>query len=107
MQRSNNDVGGRVLEMSEAEFMVRGEGYIHGIDDLRRVALRVDDSGTPISVQDVATVQIDPDIRRGLAELNSDGEVVGGIVAVYRIWRGWGAVPRQRRLHSGEFGACS
>ena len=82
VRRSNNDVGGRVLEMSEAEFMVRGEGYIQGIDDVKRVALGVDDSGTPISVQDVATVQIGPDIRRGLAELNGDGEVVGGIVVV-------------------------
>ena len=82
VQRSNNDVGGRVLEMSEAEFMVRGEGYIRGIDDVKRVALGVDGSGTPITVQDVATVQIGPDIRRGLAELNGDGEVVGGIVIV-------------------------
>ena len=62
--------------------MVRGEGYIQGIDDVKRVALGVDGSGTPISVQDVATVQIGPDIRRGLAELNGDGEVVGGIVVV-------------------------
>ena len=82
VQRSNNDVGGRVLEMSEAEFMVRGEGYIQGIDDVKRVALGVDESGTPISVEDVATVQIGPDMRRGLAELNGDGEVVGGIVIV-------------------------
>ena len=82
VRRSNNDVGGRVLEMSEAEFMVRGEGYIQGIDDVKRVALGVDDSGTPISVQDVATVQIGPDIRRGLAELDGEGEVVGGIVVV-------------------------
>ena len=82
VERSNNDVGGRVLEMSEAEFMVRGEGYIQGVDDVRRVALGVDESGTPITVQDVATVQIGPDIRRGLAELNGEGEVVGGIVVV-------------------------
>ena len=82
VQRSNNDVGGRVLEMSEVEFMVRGEGYIQGVDDVKRVALGVDESGTPISVQDVATVQIGPDIRRGLAELDGDGEVVGGIIVV-------------------------
>ena len=62
--------------------MVRGEGYIQGVDDVRRVALGVDESGTPITVQDVATVQIGPDIRRGLAELNGEGEVVGGIVVV-------------------------
>ena len=82
VQRSNSDVGGRVLELSEAEFMVRGEGYIRGIEDVKRIALGVDDSGTPISVQDVATVQIGPDIRRGLAELNGEGEVVGGIVVI-------------------------
>ena len=82
VQRSNNDVGGRVLEMAETEFMVRGEGYIQGLDDVKRVALGVDPSGTPISVQDVATVQFGPDIRRGLAELNGEGEVVGGIVIV-------------------------
>ena len=82
VQRSNNDVGGRVLEMAETEFMVRGEGYIRGLDDVKRVALGVDPSGTPISVQDVATVQFGPDIRRGLAELNGEGEVVGGIVIV-------------------------
>ena len=82
VQRSNNDVGGRVLELSETEFMVRGEGYIQGLDDVKSVALGVDPSGTPISVQDVATVHFGPDIRRGLAELNGEGEVVGGVVIV-------------------------
>ena len=80
VRRSNNDVGGRVLEMAETEFMVRGEGYIRGLDDVKQVALGVDRSGTPISVQDVATVQFGPEMRRGLAELNGEGEVVGGIV---------------------------
>ena len=97
VERSNNDVGGRVLEMSEAEFMVRGEGYIQGVDDVRRVALGVDESGTPITVQDVATVQIGPDIRRGLAELNGEGEVVGGIVVV----RYGGQRPRGGRAGEG------
>ena len=82
VQRSNNDVGGRVLELSETEFMVRGEGYIQGLDDVKSVALGVDPSGTPITVQDVATVHFGPDIRRGLAELNGEGEVVGGVVIV-------------------------
>ena len=82
VQRSNNDVGGRVLELSETEFMVRGEGYIQDLDDVKSVALGVDPSGTPISVQDVATVHFGPDIRRGLAELNGEGEVVGGVVIV-------------------------
>jgi Cu(I)/Ag(I) efflux system membrane protein CusA/SilA len=82
VQRSNNDVGGRVLEMAETEFMVRSEGYIRGLEDVKQIALGVGPSGTPISVQDVATVQLGPEMRRGLAELNGEGEVVGGIVIV-------------------------
>ena len=82
VQRSNNAVGGGVLEMAETEFMVRSEGYIRGLEDVKQIAVGVGPSGTPISVQDVATVQLGPDIRRGLAELNGEGEVVGGIVVV-------------------------
>ncbi len=82
VRRSNVDVGGRVFESAETEFMVRGEGTIAGLDDVRRIALGVDTSGTPVTVEDVATVQFGPDIRRGLAELNGEGEVVGGIVVV-------------------------
>ena len=82
VRRSNSDVGGRVFETAETEFMVRGEGYIQGLDDVRQIALGVDASGTPVTVEDVATVQFGPDIRRGLAELNGEGEVVGGIVVV-------------------------
>ena len=82
VQRSNNEVGGRLIEMAETEFMVRGEGYIENIDDLKKVALAVDPGGTPILLGDLATVQIGPDIRRGLAELDGQGEVVGGIVVV-------------------------
>ncbi|MFQ5739985.1 MAG: efflux RND transporter permease subunit [Acidobacteriota bacterium] len=82
VQRSNNDVGGRLLEMSETEFMVRGLGYIQNVEALKEVALGVDGAGTPILLRDVGTVQLGPDIRRGLAELNGQGEVVGGIVIV-------------------------
>ncbi len=82
VQRSNSDVGGRVLEMSETEFMVRGRGYIRNVEDVKAVALGVDRNGTPILLRDVATVQLGPDIRRGLSELNGEGEVVGGIVVV-------------------------
>ena len=82
VRRSNTDVGGRVFETAETEFMVRGEGTIRGLDDVRRIALGVDASGTPVTVEDVATVQFGPEIRRGLAELNGEGEVVGGIVVV-------------------------
>jgi Cu(I)/Ag(I) efflux system membrane protein CusA/SilA len=82
VQRSNNDVGGRVLEMAETEFMVRSEGYIRGLEDVKQIAVGVGPSGTPISVQDVATVQLGPEIRRGLAELDGEGEVVAGVVIV-------------------------
>ncbi len=82
VQRSNNDVGGRVLEMAETEYMVRGRGYIRNEQDIRDIVLRVDERGNPLLVKDVATVQIGPEIRRGLAELNGVGETVGGIVVV-------------------------
>ncbi|MBT3343441.1 MAG: efflux RND transporter permease subunit [Gemmatimonadetes bacterium] len=80
IQRSNNDVGGRLLELSESEFMVRGRGYIASIDDIKQIAVGVDAQGTPILVGDVATVQLGPELRRGLAEWNGEGEIVGGIV---------------------------
>ena len=82
VKRSNNDVGGRLLEMAETEFMIRGLGYIQNLEDIKQIALGVDASGTPILIRDLATVQMGPDMRRGLAELNGQGEVVGGIVVV-------------------------
>ena len=82
VQRSNNDVGGRVIEMAESEFMVRGEGYIRNVADIQSIALGVDDTGTPILLKDVGSVQVGPEIRRGLAELDGRGETVGGIVVV-------------------------
>src|SRR5579884_4458242 len=82
IRRSNNDVGGRVIEASEREYMVRGRGYIRSLDDIRQVPLGTDGQGTPITVQDVARVTIGPDLRRGLAELDGRGEVVGGIVVM-------------------------
>ena len=82
IQRSNNDVGGRLLEISEKEFMIRGRGYIRSLEDIRTIALGVDKHGTPILIRDIATVQFGPEIRRGLAEWNGEGEVVGGIIVV-------------------------
>jgi len=82
IQNSNNDVGGRVVEMAETEFMVRGFGYIKSIEDLEQVVVGTDMRGTPILVRDLATVQIGPEMRRGLAELDGEGEVVGGIVVM-------------------------
>lgn len=106
IQRSNNDVGGRVLEMSETEYMVRGRGYIasltpdqvkearkagipidrvraqQGIHDLERVVIRATESGTPVYLRDIAEVRLGPEMRRGLAESAGEGEVVGGIVVM-------------------------
>ena len=80
IQRSNNDVGGRLVEMAETEYMVRGLGYIKSIEDLKSIPVGVDKNGTPIRIQDVAHVQLGPELRRGLAELNGEGEVAGGVV---------------------------
>ncbi len=82
VQRSNSDVGGRVLEIAETEFMIRGLGYIKNVEDIKQIALGLDDHGTPILLKDIATVQLGPEMRRGLAELNGQGEVVGGIVII-------------------------
>jgi len=79
---SNNDVGGRIAEMAGIEYMVRGRGYIKSLDDLRDVTLGVGSGGAPILLRDVASVGRGPDIRRGLAELDGEGEVVGGIVVM-------------------------
>jgi Cu(I)/Ag(I) efflux system membrane protein CusA/SilA len=82
IQRSNNDVGGRVVEMAEKEYMVRGLGYVKDVRDLERVVLGVGPGGTPVLLRDVAHVTIGPEIRRGLADWNGRGETVGGIVVV-------------------------
>jgi Cu(I)/Ag(I) efflux system membrane protein CusA/SilA len=80
IERSNNDVGGSVIEMSETEYMVRSRGYLKGLDDLRLVPLKVGERGTPVRLGDVATVQIGGDARRGVGELNGTGEAIGGVV---------------------------
>ncbi len=80
IQRSNNDVGGKLIEMAETEYMVRGLGYIQSIDDLNVIPVGVDDNGTPIRLKDIANIHLGPDLRRGAAELNGEGEVVGGVV---------------------------
>ena len=82
VQRSNNDVGGRLVELSETEFMVRGRGYIASIKDIEQIAVGISAQGTPIRVGDVATVQMGPELRRGIAEWNGEGETVGGIVVM-------------------------
>ena len=81
IRMSNNDVGGRVVEFSGTEYMVRGRGYIKNTQDLEKIAVG-SHNGTPILLRNVAKVQIGPDIRRGLAELDGRGEVAGGIVVM-------------------------
>lgn len=80
IQRSNLDVGGKLIEMAETEYMVRGRGYIHSIDDLKSIAITVSDNGTPIRLTDIANIHLGPELRRGLVDLNGEGEVVGGVV---------------------------
>lgn len=75
---SNRDVGGRVIEMAETEYMVRGKGYLRGIADIEGLVVK-SDKGTPVLVRDIARVELAPDERRGLTELNGEGEVVSGI----------------------------
>ena len=82
IQRSNNDVGGRLIELAETEFMVRGRGYLQSLDDLAEIAIGTDGRGTPILLRDVAQIHKGPELRRGLAELNGEGEVVAGIVVM-------------------------
>jgi len=79
IRESNQDVGGRVIEMAEREYMVRGRGYLRGIGDIENLVLK-NDRGTPVLIRDVARVELVPAERRGLAELNGDGEVASGIV---------------------------
>ena len=80
IKMSNKDVGGRLVEMAETEYMVRGLGYIQSVDDLNSIPVSVDTDGTPIRLKDVAHVQIGPELRRGLVDLNGEGEVAGGVV---------------------------
>jgi len=82
IQRSNNDVGGRMIEMAEREFMIRGLGYVKDVQDLEKVVLGTGPGGTPVLLRDVATVTIGAEIRRGVAEWNGEGETVGGVVVV-------------------------
>jgi len=78
ISQSNRDVGGRVIEMTETEYMVRGRGYLRGIDDIENLVAKAD-AGTPVLIGDIARVELVPDERRGIAELNGDGETVAGI----------------------------
>ncbi|RXR25541.1 efflux RND transporter permease subunit [Sphingobium fluviale] len=82
LKRANQETGGAVVEMAEAEYVVRATGYLKTLDDFRAVPLRSAAGGIPVTVGDVATVQIGPDMRRGIAELNGEGEVAGGVIVM-------------------------
>ena len=81
VRKSNSDVGGKSLEISATQYFIRGRGYIHSVDDLRHIPLKASD-GTPLTVDQVATVELGPDLREGLAEFNGQGEAVGGIIVM-------------------------
>jgi len=82
VKHANQDVGGSVIEMAEAEYMIRAKGYITELDDIKLIPLGVNETGTPILLRDVADIRLGPQMRRGIAELDGQGEVVGGIVVM-------------------------
>ncbi|MFM0431998.1 efflux RND transporter permease subunit [Paraburkholderia aspalathi] len=80
--KANQESGGSVVEMAESEYMVRSSGYLRTLDDFRNVVLRTNEAGTPVLLGDVARIQIGPEMRRGIAELNGQGEVAGGAIVM-------------------------
>jgi copper/silver efflux system protein len=80
--RANQEAGGSVLELGEAEYMVRASGYLRSLDDFRQVPLRTSADGVPVLLGDVASVRLGPEMRRGIGELNGEGEAVGGIIVM-------------------------
>jgi Cu(I)/Ag(I) efflux system membrane protein CusA/SilA len=82
IQRGNQETGGSVIEMGEAEYMVRASGYLHDIDDLSAVPVGVNPQGTPLVLADVAEIRLGPQMRRGIADLDGEGEVVGGVIVM-------------------------
>ncbi|HVR39358.1 MAG TPA: CusA/CzcA family heavy metal efflux RND transporter [Thermoanaerobaculia bacterium] len=80
VRASNNEVGGRLVEWSGAEYMVRARGYVKSVADLEEIVVRADERGTPVRLRDIATIQLGPEMRRGIAELDGEGEVASGIV---------------------------
>ena len=82
IQEGNQETGGSVVEMGEAEYMVRATGYLTGLDDLAKIPLGVDSNGTPVVLSDVAELRLGPQMRRGIAELDGEGEVVGGVIVM-------------------------
>ncbi len=82
IRRANQEVGGSVIEQAEAEYMIRARGYLNNVEDLKQIPVSVNDKGTPILLNDIADIRLGPQMRRGIAELNGEGEVVGAIVVM-------------------------
>ena len=82
LKRANQETGGSVIELAEAEYIVRAAGYLTSLDEFRAVPLKTATGGIPVRLGDIATIQIGPDMRRGVAELNGEGEVAGGVVVM-------------------------
>ena len=82
IRNANRDIGGSVIEMAEAEYMIRTRGYLKNLDDIEQIPLKVTRQGTPVLLRDIARVQIGPEMRRGIADLDGKGEVTGGIIVM-------------------------
>jgi len=82
IRKGNQETGGSVIEMGEAEYMVRASGYLHSIDDLSAIPVGLNEQGTPLVLSDVAEIRIGPQMRRGIADLDGEGEVVGGVIVM-------------------------
>jgi Cu(I)/Ag(I) efflux system membrane protein CusA/SilA len=82
IQAGNQEAGGSVIEMGEAEYMVRATGYLQSIDDIAQIPLGVSENGTPVMLSDLAEIRLGPQMRRGIAELDGEGEVVGGVIVM-------------------------
>ena len=105
VRTGNNDVGGRLVEFSGAEYMVRGRGYAQSTDDIGKIVLAKNPSGVPIRISDVGDVTIGPDIRRGVADWNGTGEVVAGIVVMRQGENALQVIERvKQKLHDIEGG---
>ncbi|MFL6672354.1 MAG: efflux RND transporter permease subunit [Massilia sp.] len=82
VQKANQETGGSVLELGEAEYMVRASGYLQSLDDFRKIPLTTTEAGVPVRLGDVARIQLGPEMRRGIAELDGEGEVAGGVIVM-------------------------
>ena len=89
---ANREFGGSVLELSEAEYMVRVKGYLRSLDDFRRIPVKATEGGTPVLLADIARIQLGPEMRRGIAELDGEGETVGGVVVLRSGKNAWQAI---------------